>query len=193
MTRGLTAGAISASQAASAGVIVLVEMLLDSGAVRVCSAAADISWNGYTWSAVGQLGKLNPIREAETGQISGAVFELSSIPSDYLTHALTENYQGRTVNIYVAFLALPQHSLVANPVLEWSGTLDMMSVQDDATSGAIQVTAETALFDFARAVPVNWSDSEQQAMYPGDIGMQYVPQMATKQLVWPAAAWFEQQ
>ena len=192
MSRGLTAGAISASQAGSVAMIALVEMLLDSGAVRLCSAAADISWNGYTWNAVGQLGKIDVLEENEGGQITGVKFELSSIPSGLLTSALTEAYQGRVVNIYVAFLSLPQHSIVNSPVLEWNGTLDMMTVSDDGKTGVIQVTAENQAFDFARPVTLSWSDAEQQALYPGDLGLQYVPQMATKQIVWPAASFFRQ-
>jgi len=192
MSRGLTAGAISASQANNVGVLVLVEMLLDSGAVRVCNAAQDFSWNGYTWQALGQLGRVQPVRESEGGQVTGLQFELSSIPSTLLASALTENYQGRVVNVYIGFLALPQHQVITSPVIEWSGTLDVMTVQDDGQTGSIIITAENAMYDFARTVALNWSDSEQQAVYPGDLGMQFVPQMALKQLIWPAAAFFRQ-
>jgi len=155
-------------------------------------AYAPLAVTDYTWVAVGQLGKIQPIGENENGQVQGLKFEISSIPSGYLNTALTEAYQGRVANLYVAFLALPQHTLVTDPVLEWSGTMDVMTVQDDGKTGTIQITAESALFDFARPVPLNWADSEQQALYAGDLGLQYLPQMGTKQLVWPAASFFAQ-
>jgi hypothetical protein len=193
MTRGLSGAAITASQANATGLFVLLELLLDSGAFRVCTAGQDVSWNGYTWLAVGQLGKISAIEETEGGQVKGLQLELSSIPSGILNTALVETFQGRACNVYVAFLNLPQHTIIATPVNEWAGTLDVMAISDDGQTGMIQVTAENALFDFARPVPLNWSDSEQQALYVGDLGLQYVPQMAIKQITWPAASYFMQQ
>ena len=190
MTRALSGAAIAASQAPNVAPIILVEMDLDSGIVRVCSHSYDFVWGGYTWLAVGQLGQIETVREAETGQVSGLKFSLSSIPSGYLSSALTENCQGRAVKMYVGFLAVPAHTIVVDPVIEWSGTIDTMIVIDDGATGDIQITAENEMFDFARPRPLNWGDAEQQAAYPGDLGLQYVSQMSTVQVIWPAAAFF---
>ena len=35
------------------------------------------------------------------------------------------------------------------------------------------------------------SDQDQQAKYPGDLGMQYATTVSSKTIVWPASEWFE--
>jgi hypothetical protein len=115
---------------------------------------------------------------------------LSGVPSSSIAVALGEKYQRRIVNVYVGILDLPNHSIIADPVLEWSGLIDTMTVVDSGDSGVIRVTAENELFDFARPAPLYWTDEDQQKLYPGDTGLRFARQLAERPIVWPAAAFF---
>jgi hypothetical protein len=187
VTRSTTGAVSTALAQASVGLVVFVEMLFDSGALRVNSAGYDISWNGYTWLGIGQLGTVEEVRETESGEVTGLAFVLSGVPSAHIAIALAENYQRRVVNLYVGFLALPAHGVIADPVLEWSGLIDQMAVADDNGTATIRVTAENELYDFDRPAPIYWTDEDQQKLVPGDTGLRFMKQLNDRQIVWPAA------
>lgn len=190
MTRSVTGAVATAIAQPNVGLVLLLEMLLDSGTLRVCSAGYDLIQGGNTWSGVGQLGTVEEVREGEGGEVSGLAFVLSGVPSALLASALGEQYQRRAVNLYVAFLDLPTHAILADPVLEWSGLIDQMTLADEGEVSTIRVTAENELYDFARPLPLYWTDEDQQRLYPGDTGLRFARQLSERPLVWPAAAFF---
>lgn len=190
--RTLPSPSTSAIAQANVGVVIFVEMDFASGFVRVCSAGHSMSALGETFLGVGRFGEIEPVREGEGGEVSGLSFDLSGVPSQYIATALGEQYQGRAVRVYVGFLALPNHSMVADPTLEWEGRMDTMTVVDEGGTSRIQVKAEHELYDAERPNTVNWSDEEQQRRFPGDLFLQYVAQMSTREIVWPAASFGRQ-
>lgn len=190
MTRTVTSGVATALTQANVALVLFVEMLFDSGAVRACSAGYNLDWNGFTWHGVGPLGAVDEVREGEGGEVTGLAFTLSGVPSSLIAIALGENYQRRVVNVYVGFLNLPSHAILADLVLEWSGLLDTMTVVDDAGTSTIRVTAENDLYDFARPSPLYWSDEDQRKLFPSDTGLRFAKQLNDRQIVWPAADFF---
>lgn len=191
MTRTVTGAVATAIAQPNVGLVLFVEMLFDSGAVRVCSAGYDFTWNAQTWVGVGQLGAVEEVKEGEGGEVTGLAFTLSGVPSSHIAIALGENYQGRVVNVYVGFLNLPAHSIIADPVLEWSGRLDQMTVADEGDTASIRVTAENELYDFGRPAPLYWTDEDQRKLFPGDTGFRFAKQLQDRPLVWPSAEFFK--
>ncbi len=190
MTRSLTGPQTSAVQAGTVGLLIFVEMLFDSGTLRVCSAGYDFAWGGNTWVGVGQLGAVEPVREAETGEVSGLAFSLSGVPSTHISIAMNEAYQGRTVRVYVGLLDA-NYALIGTPVLEWEGSIDIMAIEDNGQTSTIRVTAENELFDFERPNVLLLTDEDQQKLFTGDLGLQYAAQMVDRPLVWPSAEYFK--
>lgn len=187
MTRATT-GAVATSLAQpTVGLVLLVELLFDAAPMRVTSAPYSIEWNGHTWTGLGQLGSVEEARETESGEVTGLAFTLTGVPPSMLAIALGETYQGRTVNLYVGTLALPTHALQADPVLEWSGRMNLMTTLEDQGVGAVRVSAENEAFDFARPAPLFWTDEDQQRLYPGDTGLRFAKQLENRPIVWPAA------
>jgi hypothetical protein len=82
---------------------------------------------------------------------------------------------------------------VVDAVLEWEGRLNQLTLEDagDGT-GTVSVSAEHELFDFERPYPLFYSNEDLQAAYAGDLGLNYVAQMAGRQIIWPAASFFRQ-
>lgn len=170
--------------------VVFVEMLFDSGALRVCTAGYNLTWNSQSWQGVGQMGAIEEVKEGEGGEVTGLAFAISGVPSAHIALALGENYQRRVVNVYVGFLDLPSHAIIADPVLEWSGLLDTMAVVDEGTTSTIRVTAENELYDFARPSPLYWTDEDQRKLYPTDTGLRFAKQLNDRPIIWPAAEFF---
>lgn len=192
MTRSVTGGVASAIAQPNVGLVQFVEMLFDGDPLRVCSAGYAMDWNGYSWIGTGNLGSIEEVKETETGEVTGLAFTLSGVPSSTLAIALgaAGSYQRRVVNVYTAFLALPTHAILADPVLEWSGLIDTMDIVDEAETATVRVTAENELFDFDRPAAIYWTDEDQQRLYPGDTGLRFAKQLTDRALIWPAAAFF---
>jgi hypothetical protein len=190
VTRSVTGSVATALAQPTVGLILFVEMLFDASPLRVCSAGYDVQWGGNTWNGLGQLGTIEEVREGEGGEVTGLAFQLSGVPSSLIAIALGEKYQRRVVNVYVGFLDLPTHGILADPVLEWSGLMDAMAVVDEAGTATIRVTAENELYDFARPAPIYWTDEDQQKLYPGDTGLRFAKQLSDRAIVWPAAEFF---
>jgi hypothetical protein len=190
VTRALTGAVTTAVAQPQVGLILLVEMLFDASPVRVCSAGYDVQWNSATWSGLGQLGAIEEVQEGEGAEVTGLAFTLSGVPSSLIATALDEKFQRRVVNVYVGFLDLPTHAILADPVLEWSGLMDVPTIVDDGTTSTIRVTAENELFDFARPAPLFWTNEDQQKLYPGDTGLRFAKQLTDRPIVWPSAEFF---
>lgn len=190
MSRNTTTQQNTALAQSNASLVMFVEMLFDSAPLRVCSAGYDITWNAFVWQGLGQLGTIEPIIESESQQVTGLSFTITGVPSAYLALAYNEKYQGRIVNVYVGMFALPNYTLVDAPILEWSGKLDTMNSAERDGYAAIRVTAESELFDFERPNVQYLSNEEQQRLYPGDKGLEYMAKVPDMPVIWPSRDFF---
>lgn len=163
----------------------LVDMPDLSTPLCVCSGRWNLTWDGNTYTALGLLGDVEPAQESSAGP-QPLAFRLNGVPASMSAIALQENVQGKAVHLYVAIFD-PADYTIADAVLEWSGTLDVMSWSDDGTTGVITVTAENAGVDLLRGVPVRYTHQDQQRLFPGDLGFEYVVAQGEKTITWPSA------
>jgi hypothetical protein len=187
--RAITGPAAAALDDPSLPLAVLIDMTLTSP-LRLCTGGWNLTYGGNTYSAVGGLGSVEPTTES-TGQPKGLRFTLSGVPSSMISLALAEPVQGKTVNVYVAIFD-PATYTILDAALEWNGTLDTMVISEDGATATITVNAEHAGIDLLRAVPVRYTDMDQQRLFTGDLGFQYVTDQADQTIVWPAASFFRQ-
>lgn len=180
--RSISAGMISASLSEVVRPILLVELSFASGFVRVNSSDRTINNGGTDFAGVGTLGKVSQLREGGDLQADGAVFELSGVPTDLVAIVLGEQYQGRPAKIWIAFLDAA-YAVITNPVLVFSGRIDTMEI-DAGAEARITVTAESRLVDWERPRIKQYTDADQQALYPGDLGLQFVARMSEVTLNW---------
>ena len=178
-TRNLTTAFKTAAGAKQKYVIAFVELDFTSGFVRVTSAPFAIDWNGHTWTGVGGLGSMEQIEEVLELEATGIRFTLSGIPSSIIATALGEQYQGRTVRAWMAIL---DAGTIREGVI-FVGRMDTMNVMDGETA-QIQVTAENRLASWERPRIRRFSDADQQAEFPGDLGLNQIEELASgKQVV----------
>jgi valyl-tRNA synthetase len=125
-----------------------------------------------------------------TEQARPLTFTLSGLPSSQLSLVLQETVQGRVVQISVAIFDPATHQ-VLDVALEWQGLLDTMQVAEDGQTATVTVNAESAGLDLLRSSPLRYTDVEQQRLFPGDRGFEYVNDQADREIVWPARSYFE--
>lgn len=150
--------------------------------LRVCSAAYDVVWNGYTWIGVGTLGNLEPIEEQASLEAIGIRLTLTGVPTDLVAVSLAEQYQGRPIQVW--FTPLREDlQIMATPVRMFSGRMDTMDTEVGDTA-TITVAAESRMVSWDKPRVRRYNNEDQQSRYPGDRGFEYVAQMVEKQLLW---------
>lgn len=166
---------------------VLVEMDLTSP-LFLCTSNINLVLGSATYYGLKGLGRINPVQTtpSEIKQIS---FELSGVPPEMVSLALSEPVQGKAVRLKLAIFD-PSTYTVLDTITFWSGQLDVMSIQDTASTGTIAVTAEHVGIDLNRPANSFYTDDEQQALHPGDLFLQYASQQVEQQIVWPSASYF---
>lgn len=182
MARDLTASVITQLQAASVEVGVLFEGEFASGWVRLWSGVGTLSWDGKSWSGVGTLLGISGIDETNEIRASGLTVSLSGVPSDLLSAALGDARSGKTGRVYLAFFS--GGSIVADPILQFEGRLDVPAIEDGPETATISISYESELIDLERARERRYTPEDQQIDFPGDLGFDYVASLQDAQITW---------
>jgi hypothetical protein len=73
----------------------------------------------------------------------------------------------------------------------WSGTMDTLSIDDGTDSAVVTLTAEHKMATWDRPLPRLYTDAQQQALYAGDRGLEYVAALENASIVWPGKEFFK--
>ena len=186
MARDLAAGTLAASIAEVVRPFIAVELDFASGMVRANSThralAFDPGGGVQTFPGVGKLGSISPPQEGVEIRAYGLTLKLSGVDAANIALALTEHYQGRAGRVWLGLLDA-DWLLVDAPVLVFSGRMDDMPVSIGET-GEVAVNLESTLTDWERPRVSRYTDSDQQAKYPGDLGCAFAAQMVEREVVW---------
>lgn len=166
----------------------LVDMPDLDSPLHLCTGRWPLTWASISYTAVGTLGTVEAAQESASGP-KPLTLKLSGVPASMRALALQQNVQGKAVSLMVAVFD-PATYQIADAVLEWDGTLDVMDWADDGAMGVITVSAESAGVDLLRGVSVRYTDQDQQRLFPGDKGFEYVIAQGEKTIKWPAASFF---
>jgi hypothetical protein len=188
MTRSLSGGFSTAMAAAHANAFPLLELQFASGTDYICGLAHDVVYNANTYLAAGGCLGLEQIVETAT-QTEGLKISLAGAPSANVALALSEKVQGRLVILRLAMIDSGGALVVDDNV--WTGLMDVFTLQDDANQCVAVITAEHMLAVWDRPRTVRYTDAQQQILFPGDLGFQYVEEMAEASIVWPGKEFFQ--
>lgn len=185
MTRGLTNPELTAVTAAHRAVAPCIEALFDSGPLRLTLAPWHLTFGGNTFIAAGPLLSIKEVRES-TGSVEGLEFSLTGLDPAVLTIATQEPYRGRIVRLMKGIFNVSNNTLVAPPRTWFPGRLKSMLITETNRVCTISVVAEHFEAALGRAAPLRLNDSDQQRLYPGDRGCEWVEAMTEKNIVWPS-------
>jgi hypothetical protein len=142
-----------------------------------------LTYNGIGYLGLGTLGTISPVQETTDLSARGITMQLSGVPTAMVYDALTEDYQGRTCSVMFGALS-PTAGLISSPITVFSGRMDVMQISDDGQSSLITMSAENKLIDFKRTREIRYTDEEQQAIYSGDLGLEFVNAIQEKTIYW---------
>ena len=187
MSRDLEADLITEIEAPVLSPILLSEFLFDGGAVRFWNGLGELTAFGNIYTGTGNLLSISEYEETEDLQAQGISFTLSGIPSNILSIALQEPYQGRECNLYIGALD-SSNVLVSDPYCIFSGFMDVMEITEAGEICSIQVNAENKMVILNRKKDRRYTPEDQKVDYSADLGLDFVPLLQDKEIIWKAKA-----
>lgn len=167
--------------------VYFVEILFDDP-LRFTSAYSSMLVGGVEYFGAGNLGSVSPIKE--TSELEPQQFEIqvAGVSESSLAAVVTERYLNRDATCLMALLD-DQGQIIGDPIHYFSGKTDEVTVNVGAV-GSITITVRDDLADWARPRVERYTNADQMARYPGDKGLEYISQVADKEVVWPASSYF---
>jgi hypothetical protein len=186
--RTLTAGVVTETEAeeyTSAGFVLLD---FDTDPVYVWTGTRSITTtlpteSSHTYLGIGTLGSIDGISESADRSVNGVKMTLSGIGNDLLANALGQNYQGRTAKIWIVYFDANE-DIVPDPLLLFGGQMDVMSLIDGDSEGAITLSCESRDAALKRTSESLLTAEEQKRVYPNDKGLDFVQELQGKPLTW---------
>lgn len=184
--RSLTAETLAAVTAPVVRGIYLIAIFFDELTVAWNSGPSDIDYGGHTYRATGSLGSVGRINEKPGVVASSLGVTISGIRPEITALVMATSYLGRPVIIHYALLDETNQFSADRCVQVFSGRLDAIKgTQGKAAS--YDLTVASRLSDWERQRKLTYNDADQQRLYPGDRGMEYVAQLSEMKLIWPRA------
>ena len=162
--------------APSVELFVAVELMFDSGALRLWTGIGDKIISGNTYTGTGTLLGISGVEEASDLSAKGINLTLSGVDPTLVSVALQEPYQNRPVVVHLGS---------GNNMFQvFSGFMDIMTISDSGDTCEISIQCESILITLDRTAPLRYTQEIQQGRYAGDTFFSYVADLADKTIVW---------
>lgn len=158
-----------------------IELNFDNSPLRLWTGRGDATIDGNTYAGTGNLLNVSTVEETSDIAVRGATLTLSGVPSEVLSLALSEPYQGRVCNIYFGVISGTTYS---NLTQVFSGYMDEMDIQESGDTSTIELRVENKLIDLERARVRRFTSGYQKSIYPNDKGLDVVESLQDKEIVW---------
>ena len=182
--RTLSAAMVTEVTTVQLAPVILVSLSFPSAYTRLWTGYGTLTYAGVPYLGIGTFGSISPIEETTDLAARGISMQLSGVPTANIALALTEDYQGRECTVLFGALSPTAGTLISSPVTVFQGRMDVMQISDDGQSADITMTAENRLVDFKRPREVRYTHEEQTALFPGDLGLEFVTAIQEKAIYW---------
>lgn len=162
--------------------IFAVELLFDGNeTLRLWTGIGDQVLDGNTYTGAGSLMSISAVEETSEIAVKGATLTLSGIPSQLVSLALSEPYQGRVCKIHFGVSDGTTYSDLAEI---FSGYMDEMNIDEGAETATIELKVENKLIDLERARVARYTSQYQKSLYPNDLGFDFVESIQLQRILW---------
>ena len=183
MSRTLTSGMLGVTTADIVRPAYFVRMVFDSSVLNIWNGIGDLAFGGNTYTGTGDLLVISQITETSDIQASGINVSLTGIKESFIAMAKDQDYQGRPLTVSLgAFDA--SGSLIANPVIVFSGFMDTMTIAESGQYSTISIAVENKLISFERSKVRRYTAEDQKIDHPTDKGFEFVTAIVQKEIIW---------
>lgn len=151
-----------------------------------CTGIRSRTWDGQTWSPVGHLGKITPMKHTSEIAIQDIVFSLSGVEADILS-TLNDDVRNLSGQVWLACLDASD-MVISEPYQLVDSLLDKQSftIEDDGTT-LIEIVAHSGFYTLSRAIDEAWTPENQKALFSTDTGLDLIPALQNQDLQWTAS------
>ena len=181
MARTLTAAMLAEFAAGTVAPCLIAEIEVDGGFVRAWTGIGDLSFGGQTYTGLGDLAGVTPVRESSDIVANGVQFQLSGIPGALISTALGSVRWNKTAKLWLGMLN-GSGALIADPYLLFSGFTDVPSIEEAGDTARLTLSAESRLVDLKRARVRTYTPEDQHIDYPDDQGFDFVAGLQDAQI-----------
>jgi hypothetical protein len=182
-----------------------VELQFDSpNTLRLWTGYGTLVFEGVSYYGTGELLNISSVEETIEMAAKGATLTLSAVPSEVISLALQEPYQGRVCKIYfgmfstdtllqedgTSYILLQDGAKIAIESQEtgltevFTGYMNQMSIEEGPETSTIQLSVENKLVDLERPRVARYTSAYQKDQFAGDLGLDFVESLQDQKLVW---------
>lgn len=185
MTRAINASTLALFDDAYLRPVILAEVMLSGQPIRLASAPQNVVWSGNTFLGNSWLQPIDGIDETPDVGNYGFELVLSGIDVASLSIILNNPNRGERASVWLALMsdAYPP-AIVGQPVLLYKGIVDSCSIEDKLEEPRVVISLENDLARFDTSQNFRFTSESQAALFPGDLGFQYVPQLESWSGFW---------
>lgn len=156
-----------------------------SGVQRLSNSNLTITWGGYEWSGLGNLGNVTAVEEEDGLDAKALTFTLNAaIPANIaLSAGDVREYRGREAKMYMCPLD-DQFRLIGTPTICWRGFMDIMTIGIEEDNSSIALRCETSAYSLKRKPALRMNAPQQKNRYPTDTGFDYLNSLISDPQVW---------
>jgi hypothetical protein len=151
----------AALQLPSKRIALLADLQFNNEWVYASSGIGPFVWSGNTYKGAGDLGKIEGLAETCVVEAKGIKLTLSGIPSELVMDTIFDTRIMKKCNIRMAVFDAT-FTLIPDPVLVYSGNMDVSVLDDNGKEATITISVESVLVDMNRMVYRRFTDPDQQ-------------------------------
>jgi hypothetical protein len=182
-----------------------VELQFDSpNTLRLWTGYGTLVYEDVSYFGTGELLGISSVEETVEMAAKGATLTLSGVPSEVISLALQEPYQGRVCKINFGMFAtdnLLQEDATSYILLQdgakialesqqtsltevFTGYMNQMNIEEGPDTSTIQLTVENKLVDLERPRVARYTSAYQKDKFNGDLGLDFVESLQDQKLTW---------
>lgn len=203
MSRDINSEIISNLTSGAYSPFFAVKASFDTQELNLWTGIGDINIAGLNYTGAGSLLEFGEIQETSTISATGITIALSGVPSELLSLALQEKYQGRELTLFFgitdqnrSFILLENGSFVllqdgerilqqaGDPAIVFKGYIDQMTIDENPKASKISLSVESRLIDLERSRVRRYTNQDQKTRFPNDRGLEFLEDLQDKQFKW---------
>ena len=165
-----------------------VKMNFTSGALLLATTYSDLVIGGNTYIGSGNILNISAITETSDTRASGIEIILNGLDSSILSAGLTEDTAGMVVEVYFGVMTTTNNAdaIVDTPYQVFSGFIDAMVLTDGGETSTLTFSVENKLITLEKPTDRRYTDQDQQNLFLGDKGCNFVTSLQDKSVAWGA-------
>jgi hypothetical protein len=181
--RDYDATAIAALGEAGTRLVMFIELAFDGQTARYCTAGTDIDWNSVTWSGLGSVLSVDPIRHTNRVEAVGWKIGLSGVPTSLLSLAASTPVLGRRASAWIGAYN-EAGALIYTPRKAIEASMSHFDIEDQPQNAQVVLSIESKIIRLMQPNGALWTDAEQRRRNPNDQGMKFISITAERTLAY---------